>query len=97
MKNARFYTVIGDGTTDVSTIEQFTFCLRYVYEDKIHEKFVKFLPDEDRSGKGLAQLILDELNNLGFDPQFLVGQAYNGCSAMSEKFNGTIDFKSFLY
>lgn len=97
VKNARFYTVVGDETTDGSTIEQFTFCLRYVYEDKIHEKFVKFLPAEDRSGKGLAQLILDELNNLGLDPQFLVGQAYDGCSAMSGKFNGTIDFKNFLY
>jgi hypothetical protein len=97
VKNAKFYTVIGDETADVSTVEQFTFCLRYVFEDKVHEKFIEFVPAEDRTGKGLAQLILDELNNLGLDPHFMVGQAYDGCSAMSGKFNGMISFNSLLY
>ncbi|CAF3377696.1 unnamed protein product, partial [Rotaria sp. Silwood2] len=89
IKHAKFFTVIGDETTDVSNIEQFTFCLRYVFEDKVQEKFISFLPAEDRTGEGLARLILEELTNLGLDPNFMVGQAYDGCSAMSGQFNGT--------
>ncbi|CAF4669280.1 unnamed protein product [Rotaria sp. Silwood2] len=88
VKHATFFTVIGDETTDVNTIEQFTFCLRYVFENKVHEKFISFLPAEDRTGEGLARLILEEIKNLGLNPNFMVGQAYDGCSAMSGKFNG---------
>jgi hypothetical protein len=96
VKQSRFFTVIGDETVDVSNIEQFTFCLRYVFEDKIHEKFIRFLPAEDRTGEGLAQLILEELKNLGLNPNFMVGQAYDGCSAMSGKFNGRIYSDNFF-
>ncbi|CAF4336943.1 unnamed protein product, partial [Rotaria sordida] len=46
-----------------------------------------FLPAEDRTGEDLARLILEELTNLGLDPNFMVGQAYDGCSAMSGQFN----------
>ncbi|CAF3312570.1 unnamed protein product [Rotaria sp. Silwood2] len=88
VKHATFFTVIGDETTDVNTIEQFTFCLRYVFENKVHEKFISFLPAEDRTGEGLARLILDEIKNLGLNANFMVSQAYDGCSAMSGKFNG---------
>ena len=88
VKQAKFFTIIADETADVSNIEQFTFCVRYVFEDKIQEKFIEFLPAEDRSGEGLARLILEELNNFGLEPQFVFGQAYDGCSAMSGKFNG---------
>lgn len=96
VKKAKFFTVIGDETTDVSTVEQFTFCLRYVFEEKVHEKFIKFLPAEDRTGEGLARLILNELNSLGLDPKFMVGQAYDGCSAMSGIFNGKM-FQNIIF
>ncbi|CAF3302063.1 unnamed protein product [Rotaria sp. Silwood2] len=89
VKHATFFTVIGDETMDVSNIEQFTFCLRYVYEDKVQEKFISFVSAEDRTGEGLARLILQELKNLGLDPNFMGGQAYDGCSAMAGQFNGT--------
>ncbi|CAF3678770.1 unnamed protein product, partial [Rotaria sp. Silwood1] len=89
VKHATFFTIIGDETTDVNTIEQFTFCLRYLFENKVHEKFISFLPAEDRTGEGLARLILEEIKNLGLNPNFMVGQAYGGCSAMSGKFKGT--------
>ncbi|CAF3828199.1 unnamed protein product [Rotaria sordida] len=92
IKHAKFFTVIGDETTNVSDIEQFTFCLRYVFEDKVQEKFISFLPAEDRTGEDLARLILEELTNLGLDPNFMVGQAYDGCSAMSGQFNESITF-----
>ena len=62
--------MIGDETTDVSNIEQFTFFLRYVFEDKVQEKFINFLSAEGRTGEGLARLIIEELRNLGLDSNF---------------------------
>lgn len=80
--------MIGDETTDVCKIEQFTFCLRYVFDNKVQEKFISFIPAQDRTGEGLARLILEQIKNLGLDPNFMVGQAYDGCSAMAGQFHG---------
>ncbi len=96
VKCATFFTVIGDETTDVSNIEQFTFCLRYVFEDKVQERFISFIPAKDRTGEGLAQLILEELRKLGLDPSFMIGQAYDGCSAMAGQFNGRMSLDIFF-
>ena len=82
--------MVGDETTDVSNIEQLTFCLRYVFEDKVQEKFISFLRAEDRTSEGLAWLIIEGLRNLGLDSNFLVNQAYDGCSLMAREFNGVI-------
>ena len=90
VKHAKFFTVVGDETTDVSNIEQFTFCLRYVFEDKVQEKFINSLRAENRTGEGLARLIIEGLRHLGLDSNFLVGQAYDGCSSMARRFNGVI-------
>ena len=51
VKQAKFFTIIADETADVSNMEQFTFCVRYVFEDKIQEKFVEFLQAEARTAK----------------------------------------------
>ena len=64
-------------------VEQFSLCLRYVLDDKIHENFVKFVAAEDRTGKGLAKLIMDELIECGLDLSYMVGQAYDGCASMA--------------
>jgi len=50
---------------DIANIEQASLCLRYVYNGIIQEKFIKFIPVNDRSGAGLANLLLKELANLG--------------------------------
>lgn len=50
---------------DISNIEQASLCLRYVHNGMIHEKFIKFIPVNDRSGAGLANLLLKEVANLG--------------------------------
>ncbi|CAF1533694.1 unnamed protein product [Rotaria sordida] len=57
-----------------------------------YAKFFTLIADETtdvievRTG-GLARLILEELKTLGLDPNFMVGQAYDGCAAMSGQFN----------
>ncbi|CAF1232275.1 unnamed protein product [Rotaria sordida] len=88
VKEAKFYTILLDETADISNVEQASLCLRYVYNDVIQEKFVKFITVSDRSGAGLAKLIMEEVTNLGLDLQNCVGQGYDGCSTMAGHIRG---------
>ena len=38
VKEASYFTIIADETKDVSKREQLSICLRYVYDDIIHER-----------------------------------------------------------
>ncbi|KAL4132705.1 hypothetical protein QTP88_009814 [Uroleucon formosanum] len=59
----------GDETTDISQIEQFLLCIRYVDEEvfSIREDFLTFVPVYDLSGEGLANTIKETLKKIGFD------------------------------
>ncbi|CAF2168304.1 unnamed protein product [Rotaria magnacalcarata] len=83
VKQAHFYTVLLDETTDISNVEQASLCIRYILNEQIHEKFLMFIPVSDRSGACLANLIINTVLVLGLDLSFCVGQGYDGCSAMS--------------
>ena len=50
---------------DISNIEQASLCIRYVLNDQIHENFLMFIPVTDRSGAGLANLIINSILDLG--------------------------------
>ncbi|CAF1321705.1 unnamed protein product [Adineta steineri] len=88
VKQAKFFTVLLDETADISNVEQASLCLRYVYNGMIHEKFIKFIPVTDRSGAGLANLLLKEVADLGLNLEFCIGQGYDGCNTMSGHING---------
>ena len=49
------------GTADISNIEQASLCIRYILNDQIHEKFLMFIPVTNRSGAGLANLIINSI------------------------------------
>ncbi|CAM4775782.1 unnamed protein product [Rotaria magnacalcarata] len=73
---------------DISNVEQASLCTRYILNEQIHEKFLMFIPVSDRSGAGLANLIINTVLVLGLDLSFCVGQGYDGCSAMSGYIKG---------
>jgi hypothetical protein len=50
---------------DIANIEQASLCVRYVLNDQINENFLKFIPSHDRSGFGLANLIIKTVQDLG--------------------------------
>ncbi|XP_044751693.1 52 kDa repressor of the inhibitor of the protein kinase-like [Coccinella septempunctata] len=90
VRNSIFYSVLADETTDISQIEQFSLCIRYVDEEtfKIREDFLTFVPVHDVTGAGLAKTVLETLSNLGLDLNKLRGQGYDGAATMSGKFRG---------
>jgi hypothetical protein len=88
VKDAQWFSILVDETTDVGTIAQMTFCVRFVENEKVHEEFLQFIPVTDMTGKGLADIICKTINDLSLQPQFMVGQGYDGAGAMSGHMNG---------
>lgn len=90
VKEAKYYAILCDETTDASGIEQLSMCIRYldVQKSTIHEEFICFLSATDLSGAALSEQILQALNRLGLQIEDLRGQGYDGGANMSGKFNG---------
>ncbi|KAJ8883364.1 hypothetical protein PR048_015207 [Dryococelus australis] len=68
IKMAKFFTVLGDETTDISRVEQFSLCVRYVDIDivDIREDFLTFVSVYDVNGARIAPTIKTELQKAGF-------------------------------
>lgn len=86
--------IIADETTDCSNLEQIAFCLRFfsTRRQQITEMFVGFELAPDLRGKALAAQIISFIRGLGLQLQHLVGQGYDGASAMAGEFNGVQKF-----
>lgn len=90
VKHAKYFTLMADETTDIATKEQLSICIRY-YDEKtfeICEDFIKFVDVVDLTGEGLCKTLLQELENLDLDITNCRGQAFDGGSNMSGKYQG---------
>ncbi|KAJ8884813.1 hypothetical protein PR048_011009 [Dryococelus australis] len=68
--NANCFSILGDETLDVSGQEQFSLCIRYVYNEGkavLREDFLYFLPIYDMSSKKMFKTILNTCENLGLN------------------------------
>lgn len=92
INEAKYFSVLADETCDISNVEQISLCVRYVAMEKGHhivkEQFLQFVPTTELTGKALAGKILDSLESYGVDLTGLIGQGYDGASAMSGHYNG---------
>ena len=90
MKEAKFYPIICDETSDASNQEQLSFCLRYAIDDgDICDNIVKFIHCKScLTGKDLHNEITESLSSFGLDLQNLCGQGYDSAGAVSGHVNG---------
>ncbi|GBN84085.1 repressor of the inhibitor of the protein kinase [Araneus ventricosus] len=90
VRKSIFYSVLADKTTDISQIEQFSLCVRYVEDQsyKIREDFLTFVPVYDVTSAGLANTVLETLSILGLDLKQMRGQGYDGAATMRVQFRG---------
>jgi len=90
VNEAKCFTVLVDETADITGIEQVSIFVRYIDLKclELHEKFLQFVPTTDASGKGLSNLILNNLKKFGINTQYLRGQGYDGAAAMAGKYDG---------
>lgn len=95
-KSDGVFSVLADETTDVARESQQSVSIRYVGKAivdgksvaAVHERFLEFVNPLSLSGAALSQAIVDVLSRAGLDIKQLVGQGYDGASALSGEFNG---------
>ncbi|XP_033229723.1 uncharacterized protein LOC117181268 [Belonocnema kinseyi] len=92
VKNAKYYSIIVDCTSDFSHIEQMTIIIRCVNITKspveVRENFLGYLPVTSTTGAALTEVILDELKKNGLTIDNLRGQGYDNGSNMKGKHAG---------
>ncbi|XP_022164133.1 uncharacterized protein LOC111029440 [Myzus persicae] len=77
------YRALRNETCDISCVEQMSLCISYIDNGFIREDFLEFVPIYDASGKGMACTVIREMGKLGLKIENLIGQGYDGASAMS--------------
>ncbi|XP_035283493.1 cell cycle checkpoint control protein RAD9A isoform X2 [Anguilla anguilla] len=83
------YSIIIDGTQDVSGVEQEAICIRYVDHDLVpHEDFIGLYEVSSTTGKDLARMATDVLLRLNLPLSCLRGQTYDGAANSSGQSKG---------
>ncbi|KAK0144467.1 Zinc finger MYM-type protein 1 [Merluccius polli] len=84
------YSLIMDGTQDISGTEQISICLRYVDADlEPQEDFVGLYEASSTTGENLFRIASDVLLRLNLLFSGLRGQTYDGAANMSGHLSGT--------
>ena len=90
VQEARYFSLLGDETKDVSKVEQLAIVLQYVDINTatIYERFLTYVPAESLNAEGLTMNILTTLRKHQLDPKNIVSQGYDGASVMSGNCSG---------
>ena len=88
-RQADYFSILLDETTDVSVTEQVTFVLLYIDRSGVRqEQFVTFADTHNTTGETLYLLICEKLKEWNLDKNKVVGLGFDGASNMSGKIKG---------
>lgn len=90
VKDTRMFAIIIDTTTDIFKMEQFTFIVRFVNDERIVEKRCIALEiATDATGHGMFKLFSKICEKHGLDwKNNLCAQAYDGAAAIQGQYSG---------
>ena len=91
IKEAQFFTVMCDETTDISNQEQAVICIRTV-NDKFEnrEDFIELRQLESTTSESIFTMLNEVLHDFELPISKLRGQCYDGAANMSGKVNGVV-------
>ncbi len=88
-KEAGVFTILVDGTKDLSKKEQLSINLRYVDDQAfIREHFLTYVHAESVNAESLTKIITECLQAFQLDLNCIVSQGYNSASVMSGRCSG---------
>ena len=91
-EKAKYFSIMLDATPDAAHVEQTTFILRYVLKETgsymIHERFLKYVDLNEKTGIEIANMILETLQDQEIKFSDCRGQGYDNGSNISGKYNG---------
>ena len=90
---ARWFAVMADECTDLSSIEQMSMCFRFVdeskrYQPQIREEFVGFVKLQKAGADTIYKEIMEFIRDCNLDVANLRGWGYDGASVMAGKVTG---------
>ena len=90
VRNAGFFSLLGDESKDISKVEQLAIVVRYVdiKTASIYERFLTYVPLHSLTADSLTKELLDTLVKYHLDIKCLVSQGYDGASVMSGSCSG---------
>lgn len=85
-----FVAIQADETTDVATLSQLVFIVRYELNGQINERFITYVNPKSLNAEGISDAIFRELEKLRLDkkPEKVIAQSYDGTSTMSGPHTG---------
>ncbi|XP_063416002.1 zinc finger MYM-type protein 1-like [Mytilus trossulus] len=91
-REAKYFAIIADECTDVSTKEQLSLCVRFLDKKNdiisIREEFIGFKHAKSVKGVAISNTIVKFLEHVNLDIRNLRAQCYDGAANMSGKYNG---------
>ncbi|XP_073826834.1 52 kDa repressor of the inhibitor of the protein kinase-like [Musca autumnalis] len=90
VKQAVYFAILVDETTDICGKEQLSLTIRFYNKEAemVKESFICYIELGDLKGSSISAIILNKIAELGLDAEFLRGQGYDGASNMSGSNNG---------
>ena len=89
VNQSKFISIMADETTDVSTIQQLSVCVRYLgmssatNKVEVDEVFLGFVPLPRTDAATISDLLINHLVKWGVDLERLRGMGFDGASVMS--------------
>ncbi|CAF3062789.1 unnamed protein product [Rotaria socialis] len=89
IKSATYFSIMMDESVDISRHEQVSLVIRYA-DDQFHvyERFIGFQRASSTTGEALFKLLVMWLKQLDLDINNIVGQCFDGASAMRGTYKG---------
>lgn len=89
LKNAKYYSIIVDSTSDVSHTDQLCFVVRYCLDNGTPvERFLLFIENVSHKSKELTETVLDILSSNDIPISNCRGQSYDNARNMSGQYSG---------